>query len=362
MKYLLLSFFLFSCGLFDGPDKPVKLKLKKPQICHLQNSYVFLGEDLELSQFFKTQMPKWKFNKKELIYAWTLANSIVRPDVINDESFGGVFLIDKLGEISVVDNQYFKNINKQRVLKKLNKDLPKKLKINRSFSEKLSFLFAKNQKIPNRYKVANQTLSKDEVFTTKKLKPSRLFNTHKISPKIIPTPSENSSCLSFENNHHSQSSLSVLGVYSDNWKAIIVHSNQFQAPFHSPTPVAPPISICGIKTTRSSNVYFSFDNRKHLELIQNMLKLEVESINNIEDLMYYINYPRFYIDKKSKYIKIESLRTDKTLENYLNSLNIPIYHENHLGKIHSFYQFKANKQSGIMLDPRDPLKNYCLSE
>ena len=42
---------------------------------------------------FQENYKSWKFTDKEMIYAWALANSIVRPDMINSNSFGGVFFI-----------------------------------------------------------------------------------------------------------------------------------------------------------------------------------------------------------------------------------------------------------------------------
>lgn len=363
IKKILITIFLLtasSCSyLIRGiSDNKIKVKVPESKICHLQSDYLFIGENSSLVKVFQENYKSWNLSKKELIYAWTLANSIVRPDMINASSFGGVFLIQN-ENIEFLNQNNFKSIRFNKIVSLLNAGLPNKFKVSKALSSKLSEIKNSGGKIPNKFKIANQVLGTGEIFKRKSLSKKPLFQTRSNAPTRN-IKAEGYQCLGFErSDQKSPTETSLLSIYHKEWQAIIIHSNIKKQDLLKPQFSLPNSSVCYHKNNYYENTYVSYLDPNHDVLLKNLINLGIEKIQSIEDLIYYINYPRFVLEKDSKYILMESLRADKTLENYINTLNIPIYHKNNIGKIQSLYRFSNNRQSGVLMDPREPNTLRC---
>ena len=83
---------------------------------------------------------------------------------------------------------------------------------------------------------------------------------------------------------------------------VIVHSNVTSKNLLKPKFELPDISVCHKKNKYYANSYISYFDSGHKTLLNNLFNLGIDKIQNIGDLIYYINYPRFVLDKRSKYI------------------------------------------------------------
>jgi hypothetical protein len=359
---LLTLFIACSCSFFIEELSEVKQKIKAPdsKICHLQSDFVFIGENAKLIKVFQENYSQWDFSKEELIYAWTLANSLVRPDMINKNSFGGAFAIDnKNDKIDFLNFQNFKKSRINKIIGIIKKHLPQKLKVSETLAKKLKRIQGQENAIPQKYLVAGQPLGRGEIYKRPALYRQNIFNTSSTSPTKLNFQSGDFQCLGYNSSNNSHHETSILSIYSSNWQAIIVHANRYTNKLLEPIYDLPKISLCHYKSHKFKNTYISFEDDMHTNLLKNLLNLGISNIQKIEDLIYYINYPRFVLNAEKNFILMESLRADKTLANYLNTLNIPIYHKNNIGKIQSFYSFSDNKQSGVLMDPREPNVLKC---
>lgn len=367
ISLLPLIFFLSACTYLVESIKvePIQLKNVEPKICHLKDQYLFIGESKELIKVFHEKIGRLKLNQKEIIYAWAMANTPLMPDMVNEMSFGGVFLINKAHQkIEFLDQKDFSsNVNKKKISHLLNTHIPQKLKTGKLLAKKLR-MFSKqqpNKKLPKKYMIAQQTIGEKEFFMRDKYRVKNIFNTKGQSPLPFKAESNVFDCLGFDSKKKTGTSeTATLSIVHQDWHAIIVFSNKMSDQFERPHFAAPNISVCKTKSNSYQNTYISYEDKNHRALMRNLIRLGLYNIDNIEDLIYYITYPRFILHKNENYIHLESLRADKTLESYLNTLNIPIYHKNNIGKIQSIYSFNKNVQTGFLIDSREPIILKCL--
>lgn len=359
--FLIIIFSSCSYLVKSIKDKPINLKNNKPQICHLKKQHLFIGGNSQIIKAFD-DIEQFNLSREEIIYAWALANSKLMPDLINPKSFGGVFLIERnQTEIKFHSfNNLFNKINKSKISNLLNQIVPKKLKTGGYLSRRLRQFKSQfpDKDLPKKYLVAKQVVSESELINRGPYTNLNIFNHHNVLPEKFKSSNEMFQCLGF-GKEGEVNETAILAIVHNDWHAIMTFSGKLTSNFLEPEFSKPTLSLCQATSPSYQNTYISYTDLHHESLMNNLTQLGIYNISNIEDLIYYINYPRFILYNEAKYIHLESLRADETLESYLNTLNIPIYHKNNIGEIHSIYHFQQNKQAGFLIDSREPVQLKC---
>lgn len=352
-----------SCALLIDSirNKRPTIKNLSSEICNFESEIEFIGESKQITDLFSKEYRKWKLNDKELLYAWFLANSQVRPDAINQYTNINAFELQDQKNLIIHTNglEFISNgINRGKIKRILEQTLPRKIRMINGLHESIQFHSKNKHNIPKKFYLANQLIGSNERFNRSSL---NLFkSTSNSSPSNIEMYVKEKSISCFSGNQIEQSSHSaVIGIVFPDRRIIITSSFIPTDDVFKPKPGHMNLSLCHFKNQYFDNILVAHGIDNHQSIIKNLIKLNLENIQTIEDLKYYIDYPRFVFNQSPRSITIESLRADKTLENYLNGLKLPIFHQDHIGKILTIYSMQLKDRSGMIVDSRPPAIIKC---
>lgn len=352
-----------SCALLIDSirNKRPNIKNLSSEICNFESKIEFIGESKQITNLFSNEYRKWNLNDKELLYAWFLANSQVRPDAINQNANINAFEFQNKKNIIVHANglEYIsKGINKRKVKNFIEKILPRKIRMVNGLHESLQYHSKNEHKIPSKFFLANQLMGSNERYNRSSLNQfQKSTNTHSSNIEMY-IKEKSISCFSGRQSTQLNRS-TIIGIVFPNKRIIISSSFIPTENVFSPKPGQMNLSLCHFKNQYFDNILIAHGIDNHQSIIRNLIKLNLENIQTIEDLKYYIDYPRFVFNQSPRSITIESLRADQTLENYLNGLKLPIFHQDNIGKILTVYSMLLKDRSGMIVDSRPPAIIPC---
>lgn len=376
--------------LYCSPKAKNSTQRETYNIVHSSES----GRD-EFSKIINSMTRHNRYSISELGLFYILYNSIVRPDstgwnsrlqlFVNEGGQRYYYDLHKdqnnfIHAINVLKDNKLSKLSQNQLLKKAKSHFPKKMTVQKQFSEYLEKQrdhLSKSQK--RKYFRLNKPLQKGETFPInqslftpiqvryQKIEKAPLFNIKETSKAVCNFDSklyESGIFIIHDDNLHEN----IFAITAKNGDFIIVasssgtlkkaHSLIARSVVEVPKFNTP---LCHYEDEQKSFTSVAFDSRDSGQLLYHLFQYGYFKSKNLEELIEYTSYARHLFLTNPPRMLYESKRGTPKELNYFLSLNFPVYHAKEIGQIHTMASFDLKEKSRSTIFVQDERTSYFQS-